>query len=174
MSLDSSHLTDNKGYTLAELLVVLALGSIVLYLASVTYLFSQQYVHQWNNQVHLVNASQIISQSISVALFQADKVTHLDETELFIERRDGSVREFRVDNGALSVNLRTVNINQAILTNLQFLPILDDSPAATASSGESWMKGVEVSVVVAIKTDTLSSKRLVMLRQPVMWNDLKK
>lgn len=167
-----SYISDEAGFTLTELLVVLALGGIILYLATASFLFSQQYVRHWDDQIHLLNATQLISQLITNELYQADTILEVEETQLSTRRRSGETREFSINNGRLMINNRIFNSSAAELTNLQFRPIYNSSPDESAGSSQTWIKGVELNFQLTIGADTMSAKRLVMLRQPIMWNHL--
>lgn len=174
MKVIKQQMVDSNGYTLAELLVVLALGSIILYLSAAAYLFGERFVNKWNNRVKLLNASQVITQTIAEEFYKTETVLDINENYLKIERQDRSIREFERMDGKLSINKKAIAINSAELIHLQFREILREPNSSPANKGnQSVIAGIEAEVSVAAGGDTLTSKRMIMIRKPAMWNRVK-
>lgn len=163
---------NDKGYTLAELLVVLALGGLIVYLSSAIYLFAERYVQRWRGQVHLLNATQLVSQHIADELYRAESIVEIKENTLNIQRSNQSLREISATGGQLMINNRTYGFEEAQLIRLNFIPIADGAYTGTTELSEQRMLGIELHVRLATATDSMSATRMVMLRQPVMWNPL--
>jgi len=163
---------NDKGYTLAELLVVLALGGLILYLSSATYLFAERYVQRWRGQVHLLNATQLVSQHIANELYRAESIVDLDNDRLIIKRDNDSMREIGATGGQLMINNRTYGFTEAQLLRLNFRPITNSTFTGAAESSGARIKGVEFHLRLATASDSMSVTRMVMLRRPVMWNPL--
>lgn len=167
---------NNNGFSLAELLIVLALiGVMGVYVSSV-YLFSEQSVNQWRNSLSLQNEYQALMNGIIEDIYKAEALVGIDNHALKLELPGGVIRTYEKENGNLVRNDKPLNKQDVHVSGLAFKwkyrPGSPDKSIGKNDLVYEEITFIEVKLSLAVSKDTLVSARAVRLRNPLMWASL--
>jgi prepilin-type N-terminal cleavage/methylation domain-containing protein len=152
---------NEEGYTLVEILVALAIMSVVLSLVSVTFIFISGRMAAWDNQISFYNNFHIVNDQLYNDLFMAKSVVHTDTT-LSIELSDNRIRNYTWTKGNLKVN------SQPFLADR-------DSVWIRISEYETTVKGIKtITYHLLLKNEGRSMKdsTVIQLRKPLNWEPI--
>src|SRR5690554_3251520 len=92
-----------EGYTLVEILMTLAILSVVLSLVSISFIFVSGRMAAWDNQISFYNNFHIVNDQLYNDLLRAEAMAHTDTT-LSIELSDDRNRTYSWTKGTLKIN----------------------------------------------------------------------
>lgn len=150
-----------EGYTLVEILVALAIMSVVLSLVSVTFIFVSGRMAAWDNQISFYNNFHIVNDQLYNDLFRAESMVHTDTT-LSIELSDNRIRNYAWTKGAFKVN------SQPFLADR-------DSVWIRISEYETVEKGTKTIIYhLLLKNEgrTMKDSTVIHLRKPLNWEPI--
>ena len=152
---------NEEGYTLVEILVALAIMSVVLSLVSVTLIFVSGRMVAWDNQISFYNNFHIVNDQLYNDLFRAESMTHTDTT-LSIELSNNKIRNYAWMKGTLKVNSKPFLADQ-------------DSVWISISENETLKKGTKtITYHLLLKNEGRSMKdsTVIQLRKPLNWEPI--
>lgn len=99
------------GYTLIEILVALAIFSVVMGLVSVTFVFVSGRMTDWNEQISFYNDFEILNDQLYNDLFRAKAISYTDST-VFVEFEEKQNRNSSWTNGILRIDKEVLFLPQ--------------------------------------------------------------
>lgn len=95
-------LKEQDGYTIVEILISLAIVTVIISLVSVSFIFISKRMIEWRNQISFYNQFMISNNQIYNDLINADYVSYSDSTlSLLLGQKQ---REYSWTNGKLKLN----------------------------------------------------------------------
>ncbi|WP_421774276.1 PulJ/GspJ family protein [Gracilimonas sp.] len=99
------------GYTLVEILVALAIFSVVMSLVSVTFIFVSGRMAAWNEQISFYNDVQMFNDQLYNDVFRADAISYTDST-LLVEFEEKQNKIYSWKDGLLRINKESLFLPQ--------------------------------------------------------------
>ncbi|MEX2345033.1 MAG: prepilin-type N-terminal cleavage/methylation domain-containing protein [Balneolaceae bacterium] len=161
-----------EGFSLVEVLVVIALTGIVMWLTFAVYLFGQRYFVNWNQNLSLQNELHVIIQGITEDVYRAERIAGFGEEELILKMDDQNERVYHVKDDTLFRNTRSLPGTSIALAAFRVAAKNNDAKNVSGSDKTETGKVslFEISLSLTNGTDTLSTTRAVHLRKPSNWN----
>ena len=169
------HITNDRGFSLVELLVVLTLIGILSVFVMSSYFFASESIYTWRNNLKLENAIHLLLSGMAEDIYKSEHIIKIEDQSLSLKMIDGTERRYYLDDGILfrgSHSLLTANLEVA---SLNFSNLSDKSENGFWDDEESKLsdfKTILIRLSVTNGEDTLSSKRAVSLRKPSLWKSL--
>lgn len=162
------------GFSLVEILIALAVTSLLMGFAFAIYLLGQKYFIQWEQSLDLQNEIHTLAQGISEDIFRTDEIIEVKSHGLTL-RMGPSIRKYYEENGNLmrdSVSLLDTDIK---LVDIRFG--LSNKGEVRGTGDENTGKSnkstrVDLQLALANRQDTLRISRAVFLRKPSTWKTL--
>lgn len=165
--------TDEKGYTLPELLTVMALAGFLGVMVMSVFLFGQGFMKKWNSNVQLTNKTQVLMNAITNDLYRASGIDQVKNNRIALSFEKDSTRVYEVQKGKILLNNQILQIGDISIVNLEFYKVeLNDKSVGSSENMENKEFAIEFSLEVAAGSDTISASRLVVPRKPILWKSL--
>jgi prepilin-type N-terminal cleavage/methylation domain-containing protein len=144
------------GYTLVEILVALAIFSVVMSLVSVTFIFVSGRMAAWNDQISFYNDVQMLNDQLYNDVFRAEAISYTDFT-LLVEFEEKQNKTYSWTDGVLRINKESL-----------FLP--QDSVFVSISEMME-DKQIVVRYILFFKRESRSvtDSATIKVRKPVLW-----
>lgn len=150
-----------EGYTLVEILVTLAILSVVLSLVSISFIFVSGRMAAWDNQISFYNNFHIVNDQLYNDLFRAESMAHTDTT-LTIDLSSDKNRTYSWTKGALKINSQL---------------FLADRDSVWISIREQEMEGEDFNTIsyhLLLKNAgrMMEDSAVIRIRKPIKWEPL--
>lgn len=147
---------NENGYTLVEVLVALAILSVVLSLVSAAFLFAGGRMSAWSDQISFYNNVQIVNDRLYNDLFSAASITYTDTT-LTVTFEHSKQREYGWKGGTLTINKEP------------FLSPQDSVWIYLEEKVEGGQHIIEYVLLVQNETRAMRDSALIYVRKPTLW-----
>jgi prepilin-type N-terminal cleavage/methylation domain-containing protein len=155
-----------EGYTLAELLIVIALSGIIMYLLAMVYLFGHSYFTNWNNRLKLVNTMHVVTIGLSEDIRLARVVSLTRENRIVLTDKRGNYKEYLFEDGILTANELQVNTAGVRIVELSFrAPEREEEAPHIPGHGQ----GVEIHIILSLRDDTLAAHTMIFNEYVLSW-----
>lgn len=169
--------TSEKGFSLVELLVVLALIGIIGGLVSSAYLFSQRMINDWRLDMGLQNKFHTVIHGLSEDMFKAERITVLEKKAISLKMPEGEERKYYEIEDRLYRNERLLVDSTYSLSFFELsTKNSDNSLNSSSHSSISLLTGATIlSLKIGLTDgkDTLRSERKIYLRKGTTWKSLR-
>ena len=171
--------TDEKGFSLVEMLVVIAITGVIAWLTFSIYLFGQRYFINWNKKLNLQNELHVIIQGLAEDIYRAEHIVAFEENKLVLQMGDQSERVCQAQDDTLFRNKRNLLSDDLSLVAFRVAAHHKKSSGASKPTGMGRAEAgkidlFELMLSLTNRRDTLSTTRVVHLRKPSNWNSLKR
>ncbi|WP_409029392.1 type II secretion system protein J [Gracilimonas sediminicola] len=144
------------GYTLVEILLAMAIFSVVMSLVSVTFIFVSGRMVAWNEQISFYNDVQILNNQLYNDVFRADAISYTDST-LLVEFEEKQNKTYSWTDGLLRINKESL-----------FLP--QDSVYVNISEMlEEEQNVVRYILFFKRESRSMTDSATIKVRKPVLW-----
>ncbi len=164
------YLADEQGYTLAELLTVIAIAGLLFAMAMSVWVFGQEYYEKWNRNIQIVNKVHVLITGLSNEIYRAREIHDVEGDRLVLLTGKDLIRVYTVGKGELLRNDRAVSHGEIEIVSLDFYKI--DAWAGKDEEAGLMQKAryaIGIDLTVAAKNDTLSVSRMVYPRVSYSW-----
>lgn len=164
------YLAEEKGYTLPELLTVMAIAGFLSVMVMSVWLFGQSYYQKWNTNVQIVNKLHVVANGLSEEVYRAKEIREVENNRLVLIASGDSLFVYKMKDGNLLQNDRKVSTGVIEIVDLQFQK-LEKLVETNADSvyAEAIRFAVGIDLTLAAGGDTLSVSRVVYPRKPILW-----
>lgn len=167
--------TDNQGFSLVELLVVLTLIGLVSGFVWGAWLFSERSLQKWREHVKLETEFHTIMNGISEDLYRAEIIRSADSQHIQLEVSDTASHIFTIADQKLHLNDKTLTGHGFLVTDFRIVANDDPHflpPAYSGQSSAGTPRLITIHLGLTNGRDTLQSHRSVSFRKPTGWKAL--
>lgn len=165
-------LTQEKGFSLVEILVAITITSLLISFAFGMYLFGQRYFISWQRGLDIQNELHTLAHGISEEVFLADDIASLEAHKLVLQGNDGRERVYEAKGANLLRNEKNLLRQPDILVSFD-ISSGNEHAAPFERSEPAEVKEitiVTISLALTDGKDTLSTVRSIYLRKPSNWS----
>ncbi|HKI44145.1 MAG TPA: prepilin-type N-terminal cleavage/methylation domain-containing protein [Balneolales bacterium] len=168
-------LRENSGFTLIEVIIAMALTTLLVGFAFGIYLFGENYFVRWQRRMRAEDQIQIAAQAISSALYHAHNVLPIKPHAITVESRHGRSRTFWLHHHRLMADSLDMMSIDVPVVDFQCRSNADSSIRDSSPSNQSTKAITTVTFVLSasIQGDTLAIERAVHLRMQSYWDPIK-
>jgi prepilin-type N-terminal cleavage/methylation domain-containing protein len=164
------YLAEEKGYTLPELLTVMAIAGFLSVMVMSVWQFGQGSFQKWNSNVQMVNKLHVMANGLSEEVYRAKEIREVEYNRLVLIAGGDSLLVYKMEDGDLLRNDREVSSGVIEIVDLQFQKLEKNVETNAESVYEEVIRfAVGIDLTVAAGGDTLSASRVVYPRKPVLW-----
>lgn len=168
--------TEEQGFSLVELLVVLSLIGLVAGFVSTVYLFGQKAFNRWEKNMKLENELHTVLAGIAEDLYRAERIEEIDRQYVHLERADRGNHIYEIDARKIVRNGHEL-LKKGIYVSHFRMEYHSGYENGNHAAGLSTfnineIRSIRIELGLTDTVDTLSSQRLVHLRNPAVWKPL--
>lgn len=160
-----------RGFSLVELMIVLALiGMIGGFVASV-YLFSERSIIEWERNLRLWNELHNLADGISEDIYRAEVLEEIAKNKMELFMPGNTSRTYKMDKTRLMRNGRNLNSAETDVIDLVFE--WGEKANRTGKQLIEDIKLIRLALTITDRRDTLELSRAVHLRKPLTWKPIR-
>lgn len=164
---DRNTITEEQGFSLVELLVVLSLVGLITTFVMTAYFYAEQAITNWKHATRLENELHTLAEGLADDIYKAEAVMEVGEGFISLEVFGHEQRQYELDQGKLFRN--GVNITSEDISIISFYT--ENGMQTEKDSVDP--KLLEIRLALGNGEDTLSTRRAVSIRKPITWKQLR-
>ena len=164
-----------EGYSLVEVLLVLALSGLIAGFAGSVYLFVERSLGDWKQRDRLQAEAQVLLQAISRDLYRAKEIYEISPHSVGLLTDDFNSRVYSFDSRELMLNEKPLGSAVGDIVAFEVAGKRAPDFFLANQSDHNHTNGIEfitIKLAIAGKEDTLRLQRSVYLRGPTSWKPI--